>query len=52
MEDKIWWAVESDGPEFKNDRTEKPLDPAKVRATREEELKELERRQAAPQGSN
>ena len=43
MEDKTWWAVESDEPEFKKDRTEK-LYPAKVRATGEEELKEQERR--------
>ena len=35
---------ETDEPDFRDDRTEKPRDPVKVLATREEELKELERR--------
>ena len=44
VEDKVCWADESDEPEFRDDRTGRPLDPVKVRAAREEELKELERR--------
>ena len=44
LEDKVCWADESDEPEFRDDRTGRPLDLVKVRAAREEELKELERR--------
>ena len=44
VEDKVCWADESDEPEFRDDRTGRPLDPVKVRAAREEELNELERR--------
>ena len=43
MEDKVCWA-ESDEPEFRDDRTGRPGDPVRVRAAREEELKELQRR--------
>ena len=38
VEDKVWWADETDEPEFRDDRTGKPLHPVKVRAAREEEL--------------
>ena len=44
VEDKVCWADESDEPEFRDDRTGRPLDPVKVRAAREKDLKELERR--------
>ena len=44
VEDKVSWADESDELEFRDDRTGSPLDPVKVQAAREEELKELERR--------
>ena len=44
VEDKVCWADESDEPEFRDDQTGRPLDQVKVRAAREEELKELERR--------
>ena len=44
VEDKVCWAEESDEPEFRDDQTGRPLDTVKVRAAREEELKELERR--------
>ena len=41
--DKVWWADETDEPEFRDDRTGTPLDPVKVPAGREEELKKFER---------
>ena len=44
VEDKVCWADESEEHEFSDDRTGRPLDPVKVRAAREEELEELERR--------
>ena len=44
MEDKVCWADESDEPEFRDDRTWRPLDPAGVWAAGEEKLKELDRR--------
>ena len=50
MEGKIWWADEIDEPEFRDNSIGRLPDPVKVRAAREEELKELERRACVEAG--